>query len=357
MKGKKVSERKTVTIRYRKLDRSPEFAKSTLEQVVGTAINNKINGQYIKDRYRLRVQKSGTDNYFINHLYAGDDCLFGDVIHFTDGHLQALFDSGTGQEETAPVEQMQAPERKEYIHSIMYWMIKNDHVFVIQSMSLRAEHFESYLAWLLDTKTQTLDLKTPLVLAGKFDAAAVGGDLGDIEQIIIGGLASPPIKKENIAAQQSPARADKEESEVEQSTTLGHSAVAYWHQAKEILSTLLGGKVNVDTMMSTIPSDAELSVEVHIGYKTRKRKVSREGLKNLETGLRNLPDSQLQVKSKGGTRSVDGSVRLHHNASIKFRKIEINGEQKPGSLLCPDDTFRAMKEAYEIFKANGKIEE
>jgi hypothetical protein len=100
-----------------------------------------------------------------------------------------------------------------------------------------------------------------------------------------------------------------------------------------------------------------LNVQVHIGYQTKKRKIDRVALKQLETGLRNLPDSQLQVKSKGARLASDGTIRLNHNASIRLVKAQDGDNQLIGTLLDPVDVLRAMVEAYSNFVANGKIQE
>jgi hypothetical protein len=119
-----------------------------------------------------------------------------------------------------------------------------------------------------------------------------------------------------------------------------------WAQAKQILSTLLGGEANVGRFMEAVLADADLRVEVNIGYKTRKRQVSRVALRQLETGLRNLPDSQLQVKSRGASRAADGSIRLHYNAGVKLIKANDGEVEKIGSLIDPADALRAMFETY-----------
>lgn len=345
-------ERKPVTIHYRRLADGTTLGKATLEEKIREAMQAQIGGQHLESRYTLRIWENGEDNFFVNHFYDGqkDNCnlVFGDVIHFTKGHLQALFNAGQKDEPYASVEQMPAPAQKEYIHSLMHWMVKGNHAFVIQSTSLRTETLESYLTWLLTQKSKVVASPFQVVLASKFNEEAVGGDLSDIQELIIGGVVAHPPSE---APQKEAASEVMQHGKIETHRTTG------WQQAREILATLLGGTANVENMMKGVPGDAELSVEVHIGYKTKKRKVSREGLNQLETGLRNIPDSQLIVRAKNGNKTSDGSIRLHHNASIKLRTIKDGDEVRPGSLLDPADVLRAMQEAYDIFVANGKISE
>ena len=111
------------------------------------------------------------------------------------------------------------------------------------------------------------------------------------------------------------------------------------------------------SLLSAVPEDAELNVQVHIGYQTKRRKVNRTALKHLQTGLRNLPDSQLQVRTKGANLASDGTIRLHHSASIRLLRAQDGDSQIIGSLLDPSDVLRAMFEAYSTFLGNGKIQE
>lgn len=346
-------ERKSVTIHYRKFNRAATLP-DTLEQLVRNAMDTVVDGDIpIKSRYLARLNTIGSDNYFINTYSDGTGStplVFGDILHFTKGHLQALCSTADQAAASVPVEQMKAPEQREYVHSQMFWMIKGDHAFVVQSMSLRTAEFEQYLDWLLKNRTTQLPGNCPIILNARFDEAVVGGDLSDIQEIIVGGIATAPATV-------------PDDELVEQASEVTHHGQIDTGRATErstayaVLRELLGGDANVDTLMRAVPADAELNVQVHIGYKTKKRKVDRVALQQLETGLRNLPDSQLQIKSKGARVDVDGNIRLHHNASIRLIKTQDGDNQIVSSLLDPADVLRAMVEAYSTFVANGKIQE
>ncbi|KGU87229.1 hypothetical protein N005_01355 [Pseudomonas mediterranea CFBP 5447] len=353
-----MSGRKPITIHYRKFVR-PEKAKFSLEQMIRSAMDYPIDGGIqLKHRYLERLRIDGTDNYFINLYQDSAENLgfvYGDILHFSKGHLQALAKTADPQAQSVPVQQLKAPEQSEYVHSQMFWMIKDDHAFVVQSMSLKSADLEDYLSWLLKTKSNTLNADDTVTLTSKFDIDDVGGELADIQEIVIGGVASPPPVK--FEPQPSTPQTVEEIREVTQHGQIDTGRTTGWATARRILAELLGGDANVTSLMQSVPPDAELDVQVHIGFKTKKRKIDRVALTQLETGLRNLPDSQLQVKAKGGKIGSDGSIRLHHNASIKLITAMDGNNEIIGSLLDPADVLRATIEAYATFVANGKIPE
>lgn len=350
-------DRKPVTVHYRKFAPGPGFRRS-LQEMVQQSMNATFDQRRVRDRYQSRVLSSGDDNYFAN-IYVetspdGESVVFGDVIHFTKGHLQALLEGTANDVASLPVRQMPAPAQNEYVHSQMFWMIKNDHVFVIQSLSLRTADLEQYLAWLLQQRLPQA-FSDPIVLVAQFDADAVGGDLNDIQEIIVGGVATAPPLEEAEPERQA-AEVVETVREVTSHGEVGTARRTGWAQAKEILQTLLGGDAQVaESVLQAVPAEAELRVEVHIGYKTRKRQIDRTSLRQLETGLRNLEDSELTVRGKDGVKTPAGAIRLQHKASILLTKMQDGDVQVIGSLLDPTDVLRAMWEAYTTMSANGKL--
>lgn len=350
--------RKPVTVHYRRYVR--EGGARRLEDLIHQAMNAHDVGARakVRDRYTLRIQKAEADNFLTNIFNdgnaEGESVAFGDIVHFTKGHMQAVLEMSDPKSSQLAVAQMAAPGRSEYMHSQMFWMVKGDHVFVIQSNSLQTEALERYLGWLLNEYAG--GLSEGVTLAAKFDSDVVGGDLGDIREIVIGGALSGPQASSDTS---SPERGGGSSQRVKEVTTesdvLSRSASGS-EMVRGVLEALLNNdSAAADRVLGSVPPDAELQVQVHIGYKTRRRKVDRAPLRSLEVGLRHIPDSQLSVIAKGSKTGPDGSVRLHHNSSVKLIKSR-NGESEiVGSLLDPADVLRAMWQAYSVMMADGKI--
>jgi hypothetical protein len=331
---------KSVTIQYRRLqDVADVFAQTTLEAQLRTAISLEVNRVRIRDRLAHRIwtrDPAGQDNLFANTLYDSGTYLFGDIVHFSRGHLQALFDAGLTDNPTVPVRQLPAPERMEYVHSIMFWLVIGNHVLIIQSQSLRTEIAEQYFTWLLTERTRTMTAPAHVLLASRFDPAAVGGAPTDIKEIVIGGVAPVPQAHE-VGAPRIVELDHQEDLTARRGTG--------FEQARGVLAALLNSDAQADAFLRNVPAEAEFSVVVHIGYKTRKRHISRAPLAALEAGLRNMAHGELRVAGRGADRLATGDVRLHQTAMI----------EADGSLLQPDDVREKMLAVYRSFVELGKI--
>ena len=341
-------DRKQTTIHYRKFSPGSDPKQHSLEQCIRNAMGCKENGFAISEQYVLRILPSDGQSIFVNIYNDSNDSVFGDLIMFSAGEMQSVFDASDPKTPTARVEQLRPPAKKEYVKSQMFWFVKGNNVFIIQSMSLRTDILEKYMTWFLSQKTHIVKSEPGIVLESKFDPAAVGGDLQDIQQIVVGGAVGKPIIPQEPSV--------VEQVEVVEGQQIERAGVTGWQKAWDILKSLLGGEADVKRIMDNVPPEAELAVSVSIGFKSKKRKnISREALRDLEVGLRNLPDSELSVVGKQGKKTSDGQLRLQHIANIKLMTFKDGEKEIVGSLLDPQDTLRAMIEAYNVFVSNGKI--
>ncbi|MGC4252657.1 MAG: hypothetical protein QM605_14625 [Sphingobium sp.] len=234
-----------------------------------------------------------------------------------------------------PVEQQPPPEGREYIHSMMYWMAIGNHVMTIQSRSLTTKHLEQYLTWLLTERTSQMNANGHVLLTAKFDSDEVGGDLEDVKEIIVGGTG---------AVEAAPARLPHEpaqEREVDQHVDVG-ARRSWGERAIDVLRAIMNNEADVQELLESIPEGADLDVSVHIGYKTRRRRVSRAPM---QQALRNLPDGEITAIGKHG-RLTGKDIRL----SYPVRVIST------GSLLDPNDVRAKLRSAYDYFVENSKIE-
>lgn len=329
--------RQPVTIHYRRLqDVTDAFNGKTLEQAIRSAMGQHLDGGAISEHWKKRawvVPPANDDTLLMNVHHDAGDSFFGDLTQYTRGFMQALL---AQMEDVAvlDVEQEPPPEGKEYIHSMMYWMVIKDHVLILQSRSLMSKQIEEYLTWLLKDRTATIQPTGHVLLQAKFDSAEVGGDLDDIREIIVGGATG-------VTAAATAAPEPVRVTETETYKELAEKR-PWKERAVEVLRAVMSNEADVQELLESIPDDADLHVSVHIGYRARKRKITRAPM---QQALRNLPEGEITAIGKNG-KLTGKDIRLSHPASIL----------KVGSLLDPQDVRRALLEAYTNFVKNGKIE-
>src|SRR5579863_2149740 len=190
-----ISGQQRAVIQYRRLeDLTDAFKRSTLEKELRAALASKPTGKTtaLKDDFHIRVypRPADDDNLFLNDYTPAKDYLFGDLVHFTSGHMQALFEKVRTPKPRAAIKQM-APQNGEFIHSQLYWYVRGNHIFVLQARTTRTSDLEEYISWLLTEASARMKSPLHVILRSKFKPASVGGGLRDIDEINIGGTLAP----------------------------------------------------------------------------------------------------------------------------------------------------------------------
>lgn len=331
-------ERKSLTVHYRRMDDATgALIGGTLETFIRGALTDMYDGGALSERWNRRawqVPPDNSDTLLMNVFHDDGVSFFGDLTIYTRGFMQALINNEPDAA-MLPVEQRPPPEGREYIHSMMFWMAIGNHVMTIQSRSLSTKHLEQYLTWLLKERTTQIDANGQVLLTAKFDSDELGGDLDDIREIIVGGTA---------AVEAAPARLPHEpiqERDVDQHVDVG-ARRSWGERAIGVLRAIMSNEADVQALLESIPDEADLDVSVHIGYKTKKRRVTRAPM---QQALRNLPDGDITAIGRHG-RLTGKDIRLSYPVRILTT----------GSLLDPTDARAKLRMAYDYFVENGKIE-
>lgn len=334
-----MSARKSLTVHYRRMeDPVGALAGNTLETAVRAALQDSHDGGKLSEHWERRafvVPPDKADTLLMNVFHDDGTSFFGDLTVYTKGFMQALLENKPAAA-VLPVEQQPAPKGREYIHSMMFWMLIGNHVLTIQSRSLTTKHLEQYLTWLLKERTTQMGANGQVLLNAKFDVSEIGGELEDVREIIVGGTG---------VVQSAPARWSKQptdtaEREVEQHVDV--DAKRSWgDRAVNVLRAIMSNEADVQKLLDSIPKDADLDVSVHIGYKARKRRVSRAPMQH---ALRHLPDGEITAVGRHGRQSGN-DIRLSYAVRVSSN----------GSLLDPNDVRIKLRSAYDYFVDNGKI--
>ena len=332
-------DRKSLTVHYRRMeDPVGALNRGTLETHVRNALQHIVKKEPLSKHWKHRawiVPPDQSDTLLMNIFHDDGVSFFGDLTLYTKGFMQALLRNELNVA-MLKVEQMPPPEGREYIHSMMYWMVLGNHVLTIQSRSLNTKHLERYLTWLLKEKTAQMGANGQILLTAKFDSQEVGGDLEDLRKIIVGGTGVM-----DAVSAQPPEKPVESVREVTEHVDVG-ARRSWGERALDILRAVMGNETDVQKLLQSMPDDADLDVSVHIGYKAKKRLVTRAPM---QQALRNLPEGEITAIGKHGTMTGK-DIRLSFPVSVLFN----------GSLLELDDVRKKLKSAYTYFVENGKID-
>ncbi|EMC2417476.1 hypothetical protein [Acinetobacter baumannii] len=164
---------KDKTVHYKKVD----FLK-------GANLGNLLKAQLLdKDSFYHKainrqqfVSATKDDFILINHASSHQSMFFGELIIVESGKAQAVLkiDNDSATEfpiktyltEDLPDDEDESVEvvRKEFIDSVLYFGVIDNHVAIIQSRSLTARTLESYLGWLLGEAAKALPANSALIL-------------------------------------------------------------------------------------------------------------------------------------------------------------------------------------------------
>jgi hypothetical protein len=345
---------KRCKIHYRRLRRdNGQFPTSTLSDTIALALNKALSdgskvGETVVNRI-TGVPRQEEYRRLLNHHHIGDHYVFGDMCLFLPGQLQALLKLTAEVEhkklddvlkEFAIAEQ-RAPDGTEYLHGMAYWLACGDHFYMIQHVSIPAKAMEEYLTWLLRDQSKVIGPQNFVELQFEFDRAQVGDDLGDVRSVEVGGFVPETLPKEVSLS-------EDRVIDVEEKETIGDRILRGFAASKKILVDLLG-EVGAQKIIDSMPPEAALEVRVNIAYRATKRKIGKDFMANLASGLRNIAEGEIRIRGKDG--EIKGEdARLSQDMSVT--KIRENS-----SLLDLEDALKQMLEVHRRFLYDGKIVE
>ncbi len=153
-------ERTTKTLWYKRA--KVHGQPSTLADLLAAALS---------DRPKAAERLMGGENIpqmGINLHQTSDSMLFGQFLSFEPGlrHTAMTVDADRPafDLESMAAEATEDGKRREFLESIAYFGVVDDHLILVQTRSLTSRDFEDYLRWLLMTQTQQVPQGTMLTL-------------------------------------------------------------------------------------------------------------------------------------------------------------------------------------------------
>ena len=296
------------------------------------------DGQAYKASSRKETVNASDGSFrVINHNRDYSGVLFCQMIYFEPGKSQAFItldedatsytvDAFTndslntfGTEATREQER----HRREFVDSLLYFGVFENHVVLLQYSALRSRELEAHLGWLIGAFGAD-----PLVTVILSDQPS---------QETYEKLASIPVKKVSIGTpiqtecDNSEERAAQLPSQGPDEDHLDARRVRFYPagRAADLISAAMGGDWLNKLDLNEDLDDANLQVSLEITYVRRTTKAGQMIIDNLATSLRHLDESDVRVELKGG--GVLRGTDLKMSGPITASKLD-NGLMDEGVL-------------------------
>lgn len=288
---------------------------------------------------RRRETVNSDDGSFrvINHNRLHNGIMFCQMIYFEPGRSQAfitmdedaeayVLDALTNDKlnQLDPAEgREQEKHRREFVDSLLYFGVFDNHVVVMQSSALRSRELEAHLGWLIGT--YGADPMMTVILSDQPSQETY-------EKIV-----KAPVKRISIGTpvetQQEQDGAEKADNStpVPDETHLDARRVKFYPSglAADVISAAMGADWFDRLDLNEDLDDANLQVSLEISYFRQTTKAGQKVIDNLATSLRHLEEADVRVDLKGG--GILKGADLKMSGPISVSRLE-NGLMDEGVL-------------------------
>ncbi|MCK9394187.1 MAG: hypothetical protein M0Q44_01175 [Methylobacter sp.] len=312
------SETRSKTIHYKRAVITN--SQVTLQNLLETAFNSKGKATKAKQRREILNQDDESCR-LINHHKDYNGMLFGQLVFFEPGRSQVLItldddadfyeiDSITPDsigKENDVIDGEKIKKRREFIDSMLYFGVLDNHVVIMQSASLRARELEAHLSWLLGSYTEVMDRNSALILQDKPSEKTVAK------------IEKSPVKSVHLGTPVE-TRAQDEDQTTISSEESGFAKKVKWipcGMGADVIQAALGAdwfnRLNLDSSLD----EANLQVTLEITYLRKTTSNGQKMLDNIATALRHVDGSDVKINLHGGGTINGSDLKLTGLVSVK----------------------------------------
>lgn len=258
----------------------------------------------------------------INHHTTHQGMFFGQLVRFEAGRGQVLMtfddqaseysidtitsDAVTGDdEEDQETNAEKVKRRREFIDSILYFGVLDNHLVVMQSQALTTRELEAHLGWLLGTCLDLMGRNSALILQDK------------ITEAVRNKVEKSPVKTVSIGT---PVETREEQEEGEAADGQAAAKGVKWipgGTGADILSAALGADWFNRLKLEDSLDEANLQVQLKVTYLRKTSKTGQKMLDNIAASMRHAHDDDVVVELTDGGQLRGGEVRLNGKLSVQ----------------------------------------
>lgn len=309
-------KRKSVHYKLTSISNQTETLQSLLEQALAEDSRAHIALQ--------RMEATNPDDEsvcrLINHHTTHQGMFFGQLVRFESGRGQVLmtFDDqaseysidtitsdavGGDEQDDHETDAEKVRRRREFIDSILYFGVLDNHLVIMQSQALTTRELEAHLGWLLGTCLDLMGRNSALILQDK------------ITEAVRDRVEKSPVKTVSIGTPIE-AREEQEEQDADQQEAKSVKWIPGGTGA-DILSAALGADWMNKLKLEDSLDEANLQVQLKVTYLRKTSKTGQKMLDNIASSMRHTHDDDVVVELADGGKLLGGEVRLNGKLSVQ----------------------------------------
>lgn len=310
---------------------------ATLQQIIDSIISENGTAHMVGAR-REQINPTDSNSGFrmVNRSSTFKTVLFGQLILFEQGKSQTLMTIADDvnyydinaitskqiklAEDEAKSEGEKEKITREFVDSILYFGIRDNHVMIVQSSSLRTKDIENHLNWLIHSFGNIFNGDNFLVLQDKPTEDTIKKmHESPVKKINLG---SVPIKNsdsndavtlKNISDPLELPRAIK--TPVEKVKKIKFMPAG---KGGDIMKAAFGEGWFNNLQLEDSLDESNLQVNLEITYFRKTNKDGQRVLDTLATSLRNLDDEDISINLQGGGVIKGSDLKLSGKVNVQY---------------------------------------
>lgn len=295
-------------------------SKSSLQSTILGIIGNGGTSENVLSRQEKIIPTDENSGYrFINRSDTFKTILFGQMVLFEKDKSQTLLEinddvkfyninSITSNDIFIGDDDKSNKKKREFIDSILYFGILNNHIIIVQSTSLRSREFENHLNWLINLFNENEEDRKSLLLQDCPSEKTIEKMKNTPAKSIK--LGSLPITSE--------VTEDKEEKPSSPSGKIKTLKYRPAGRGGSILKAILGENWAEDVNLKDSLDDSNLQVSLEITYFRKTNDSGQAVIDSIATSLRHIDEEDLSISLQGGGSISGKELKLSGNINVEY---------------------------------------
>ncbi|HFW7461032.1 TPA: hypothetical protein ACIDD4_001590 [Shigella flexneri] len=310
---------------------------ATLQQIIESIISENGAAYKVSAR-REQINPSDSNSGFrvVNRSSTFKTVLFGQLILFEQGKSQTLMTIAddvnyydinaitSKQIKLAEDEKISEAEKqkitREFIDSILYFGIRDNHVMIVQSPALRTKDIESHLNWLIHSFSTIFNGDDFLVLQDKPTEDTIKKmHESPVKKINFGSIpiknsdSEDVVKINNISNTNDLPTTIKEQVEKVKKIKFMPTS-----KGGDIIKAAFGEAWFNNLQLEDSLDESNLQVNLEITYFRKTNKDGQRVLDTLATSLRNIDDEDISINLQGGGIIKGSDLKLSGKVNVQY---------------------------------------